>query len=281
MAQQNGHPDADLHPSASGLAAKTVDAHSSEQQLKLYAGWFCPFVQRVWLVLEEKQIPYQYIEVNPYHKPQSLLALNPRGLVPTLEYDSKPLYESNVVLEFLEDVYGDHGPSLRPKDPYLRARGRIWMDFATSRIIPAFHRFLQYQPQPGQSEQEAKQGLDEVRQVFLGRLKEFAKEMDAEGPYFFGIEPSLVDFVLAPWAVRLWIFDHYKGGLGIPEKGQGGEDETVWARWKKWTTAIENRKSLKETTSDKEHFLPIYQRYADNKAMSELAKATRQGLPVP
>ncbi len=41
-------------------------------------------VQRVWTVLEEKNIPYQYIEVNPYHKPDSLLKSNPRGLVLTL-----------------------------------------------------------------------------------------------------------------------------------------------------------------------------------------------------
>lgn len=76
--------------------------------MKLYAGRFRPFVQRVWLVLEERKIQYQYIEgisappllfavpptsnqyiltsqsVNPYHKPKSLLNLNPRGLVPTL-----------------------------------------------------------------------------------------------------------------------------------------------------------------------------------------------------
>jgi len=52
------HPDADLHPTATGLAKQTVDAHTAEQPLKLYAGWFCPFVQRAWLVLEEKGIPY-------------------------------------------------------------------------------------------------------------------------------------------------------------------------------------------------------------------------------
>jgi len=82
MSKQNSsHPDADLHPEATGLAKKTVDvsqrrttsecgpalmvytqAHRDEQPLKLYSGWFCPVVQRAWLVLEEKKIPYQYIE---------------------------------------------------------------------------------------------------------------------------------------------------------------------------------------------------------------------------
>lgn len=142
-------------------------------------------------------------------------------------------------------------------------------------------RFLQYTPRSEQGPEEAREGLEKVRQEFLGRLKEFAREMDATGPYFFGAEPSLVDFVLAPWAVRLWVFDQFKGGLGIPEKSQGGEDEAVWGRWRKWATAIENRKSVKETMSETEHYMPIYQRYADNKAMSELAKATREGKGVP
>lgn len=94
----------------------------------------------MWTVLEEKGIPYQYVEVNPYHKPESLLKLNPRGLVPTLKYDNKPLYESTVVCEFLEDAYPDHGPKLLPSDPYARAKLRIWTDFVTSRVIPSFHR---------------------------------------------------------------------------------------------------------------------------------------------
>jgi len=269
------HPDSDLHPVATGPARKIVDAHQKEEPLKLYSGWFCPFVQRAWTVLEEKNIPYQYIEVNPYNKPKSLLDLNPRGLVPTFQYDNKPLYESTVICEFLEDAYPDHRPHLLPKDPYARARTRIWTDFCTSRIIPAFHRLLQFQPM---SDEE---GLEKVRTEFLDKWKEFAKELDSEGPFFLGEEPVLIDFVVAPWAMRLWIFDHYKGGLGLPTEGQGGEDEATWARFRKWLKAVEERPSIRDTMSEKEHYLPIYQRYADNTAMSELAKATRAGKGVP
>ncbi len=255
------HPDSNLHPHATGPAASLVEAHSAPQPLKLYAGWFCPFVQRVWVILEEKKIPYQYIEVNPYHKPASLLSLNPRGLVPTLQYDNKPLYESNVICEFLEDAYPEYGPKLLPTDAFEKARVRIWIDFVTSRIIPAFHRFLQYQPPQGASKDDAKAGLEKVRQEFLGKIKEFAAEIDSSGPFFLGAEPSLIDFCLAPWVIRLWIFDHYKaGGLGAPAEGKGGEDEEAWRKWRKWAEAIGNRKSVVETTSEKEYYLPIYQR---------------------
>jgi hypothetical protein len=72
-----------------------------------------------------------------------------------------------------------------------------------------------------------------------------------------------------------------KGGLGVPKEGEGGEDEDVWNRWRSWLNAIQSRKSVQETTSEKEYYLPIYKRYADNVAQSELAKATRAGRGVP
>ncbi|KAF2087177.1 glutathione transferase omega-1 [Saccharata proteae CBS 121410] len=274
--QKEAHPDSHIYPEASGPAKPLVEARSAEQPLKLYAGWFCPFVQRIWLILEEKKIPYQYIEVNPYHKPDSLLKLNPRGLVPTLQYDNKPLYESTVIAEFLEDAYPQNEPRLLPKDPYDKARMKIWSDFVTSRVIPSWHRFLQFQPGGGEGEE----GLERVRKEMLGYLREFTAEMDKEGPFWAGKEPSMIDFVIAPWVVRSWVFDHFKGGSGIPKEGESGDDD-VWKRWRKYASAIENRKSVKETTSEKEHYLPLYKRYADNTAQSEMAKATRSGRGVP
>ncbi|KAE8449697.1 hypothetical protein EG329_007472 [Mollisiaceae sp. DMI_Dod_QoI] len=267
----SNHPDAQLYPHASGPAARMVEEHLSEQSLKLYSGWFCPFVQRVLLVLLEKRIPFQYIEVNPYHKPQSLLSLNPRGLVPTLQYDNKPLYESTVVCEFLEEAYPENGPNLMPKEPYERAYGRIWTDFVTSRIIPAYHRALQYQPS---GEGKSEQGLEEVKQEFVSKLKEFTEAMDPDGPFFFGKEIGMVDLIIAPWAVRLWVFDQFKGGLKL------GNEKWV-ERWGLWFKEIENRESVVKSTSEKEHYLPIYKRYADDTAQSELAKATRSGRGVP
>ncbi|KAB2575300.1 Glutathione s-transferase [Lasiodiplodia theobromae] len=268
-------PDADIYPEATGQAIDTVKAHQSPAPLTLYAGWFCPFVQRVWLVLEEKRIPYQYIEVNPYHKPDSLLKLNPRGLVPTLEYDGKPLYESTVVVDFLEEAYPDHGSvPLYPKDPYEKARQRIWIDYVTSRIIPAYHRFLQFQIEEG-----GREGFEKVKSEFLGHLREWIKEADPEGPFFAGKEPGAIDFSFAPWVIRTWVFDEFKGGSGIPKEGEKGDDE-VWKRWRKFAEAIENRKSIKETTSEPEYYKPLYKRYADNIAQSELAKSIRAGRGV-
>jgi hypothetical protein len=47
-------PDEHIHPHATGRAAETVAAHQAENELVFYSGWFCPFVQRSWIALEEK-----------------------------------------------------------------------------------------------------------------------------------------------------------------------------------------------------------------------------------
>ncbi|XHG06459.1 hypothetical protein AWENTII_009652 [Aspergillus wentii] len=106
--------------------------------------------------------------------------------------------------------------------------------------------------------------------------------MHPEGPFFLGKDIGLPDLVLAPWAVRLWVFNEFKeGGIGIPDEGQDAADAGVWDRWRKWIKAVEARRSVKETTSESEFYLPIYRRYAENTAQSELAKATRTGRGVP
>jgi len=275
----SSHPDADLHPRATAAAAKIVSEHENNgEPLVLYSGWFCPFVQRAWVTLEEKGIPYQYQEINPYHKDPEFLKLNPRGLVPTLgcpqqDGDTKPLIESNVICEYLDETYKDH--PLYPTNTFDKAKMKISIDYVGTRIIPAFHRFLQHT-------EKSPYSIEDARKEFLNTLITWIKDASPEGPFFAGKELQMVDIAMAPWAVRLWIFDHFKaGGLGIPEKGQGGEDEELWERWRTWSQAVEERPSIANTLSEKEHYLPIYQRYAEDRAQSELAKATRQGRGVP
>ena len=57
-------------------------------------------MQRVWIALEVKDLDYQYIEVDPYKKPQSLLEVNPQGLVPALRHGEWACYESTVLIEY-------------------------------------------------------------------------------------------------------------------------------------------------------------------------------------
>jgi glutathione S-transferase len=283
-----GSVDTSLHKHTSGRAAKFAASHSSPHPLILYGGWFCPFVQRSWITLHEKRIPHQYFEINPYHKDPDFLKLNPRGLVPTLAVpvddqgkEQKPLYESQVICEYLDEVYDDeaqHGRDLLPRgkeDAYLRAKCRIWIDHISTRIIPAFYRFMQHTEGKAYS-------LEEAREEFLGHIKTFVGALDAHGgPFFLGDRFSMVDVMLAPWLCRMFLFDVYKGGVGIPEPGQGGEDEAVWNRWRKWARAVGERESVLDTLSDREQYIDAYKRYAEDQTQSQVGQATRAGRGLP
>lgn len=283
-----------LEPYTSGRAAAFAAAHSAEHPLKLYGGWFCPFVQRAWIVAHEKAIPHQYVEINPYHKAPEFLALNPRGLVPTLavpvaygpggggqhqqqEKKKKPLYESLVLCEYLDEAYADegrYGPRLLPGgDAYERARCRLWIDHISNKIVPGFYKFIQHTPEKAYS-------IDDARGEFLGNIKTLVEEMSGSGPWFLGERFSMVDVMLAPWAKRLFLIDHYKpGGLGIDETGK--EDEGTWARWQKWFDAIVARESVRDTWSDDEKYIAAYKRYAEDTTGSEVSQATRTGSRLP
>lgn len=123
------------------------------------------------------------------------------------------MIESQLICEYLDEVYPDSVPLYPHKDPFTKAKLKISVDYVTTRIIPAFHRFLQHTPDKPYS-------LEQARSDFLKTLTTFIKDADPAGPYFAGKEISMPDITLAPWAVRLWIFDHFKGGLGIPDEGQ-------------------------------------------------------------
>jgi glutathione S-transferase len=233
-----------------------------------------------------RKIPYRYQEINPYKKEPSFLKLNPRGLVPTLGCPTtegeQPLIESGIICDYLDETFPE--TPLYPKDAFKKAKLRVSIDYVrfqphprsttptdtpqvTSRIIPAYHRFLQHTPSKSYT-------LESARAEFLNSLLTFIKDADPKGPFFAGSEFSMPDVILAPWAVRLWVFDHFKeGGLGIPEPGKGDENEALWERWRVWAKAVAERQSVVETLSDREHYLPLYQRYHEDKAQSEVSRS--------
>ncbi|KAG8159867.1 hypothetical protein KVR01_010504 [Diaporthe batatas] len=268
-----------VYPHATGLAATSAAAHEAEHPLKLYGSWFCPFVQRAWVVLHEKKIPHQYVEINPYNKSPEFLALNPRGLVPTLGVpagtsgkDPKPLYESLVLCEYLDEAYADEarfGPRLLPGDAYERARCRLWADHVATKVVPAYYKVLMHTPDKAHS-------IEDARAEFLGSIETLVGQMGGGGPWFLGDRFSLVDVMLAPWAVRLFLLDHYKpGGSGIDEAR--AKDQTTWARWQNWFDAITSRQSVRETSSDDEKYIDYYRSYTQGTTPSIVGQATRKG----
>ncbi|ORX33924.1 glutathione S-transferase [Kockovaella imperatae] len=259
------HPDEDNHPVATGLAKKLVDAHQARQDLVFWSAWFCPFNQRIWMALEERNIPYQYHEVNPYKKEKDFLEVNPLGLVPALTDKGRALYESDVLVEYLEDKYppSKEHPPIFPTDIYEKSWARINIQHITKDIIP--HYFKLQQAQETEDQQQALEEFYKGLRTLVDRVKL---------PYFAGEQFTAVDMSLAPFVRRFYSLEEHRGFDG--EKALG-------SKWVQDCHAdiFSERESLKNTTSEKEYYAPLLERYLKDEAQSEVAKATRSGKKLP
>ncbi len=86
---------------------------------------------RVKIALAEKGLKWDGVRVRLANKEQKnpeFLKLNPYGKIPVLVEDGKVLFESCIINEYLDEKYPN--PPLMPKDPYLRGRGRVLVDYA-------------------------------------------------------------------------------------------------------------------------------------------------------
>jgi len=251
------------HKKATGNALQTVKKHSKEHELKLFGSCFCPFVQRVWIALELKDMAYQYIEVDPYAKPQSLLELNPQGLVPALRHGDWACYESNVLLEYLEDIESDH-PLLPTNDPQVRAHSRLWADHINRKIVPAFYHYLQAQ--------EAQAQIQNA-QTLRTELQKLVDAAHPQGPFFLGDKMTFVDVQLAPWLLRTRRVLKVYRGWPEPEEG---------SRWARWIAAVEGEEAVRKTTSTDELYRDSYERYAENRpGTSQVADAVNAKRNLP
>ena len=115
-----------------------------------------------------KGMDFEYIEQDPYNKSPDWLPINPRGLIPVIVHNGKSIYESHVCIEYIDESWPSE-PRLLPKDPYQRAKARMWGDFVSKKLIPPYYKFLVKQSPEEQSE---------GREQFLANLLEFTKAMD-------------------------------------------------------------------------------------------------------
>src|SRR6267378_7226953 len=107
--------------------------------IKLYDFLPCPFGQKVRIVLAEKGLSYELVQIDftqgEQRKPD-FLRLNPFGRVPVLIDEDITVYDSTIIAEYLEDEYPE--PPLLPAigSSALRARARTWEDFADTSFTP-------------------------------------------------------------------------------------------------------------------------------------------------
>jgi glutathione S-transferase len=106
--------------------------------LELYTHPMSPCAQKVRIVLAEKHLDWIKHHVSLPDKENlkpEYLKLNPLGVVPTLVHDGRPVIESSIICEYLEDTFPEQ--TLLPPDTYQRARMRFWMKHVDVKLHPA------------------------------------------------------------------------------------------------------------------------------------------------
>ncbi|WP_265066177.1 glutathione S-transferase family protein [Pseudomonas sp. B21-056] len=159
-------------------------------QFTLVSHPLCPFVQRVAIVLLEKGIAFERIDVDLRDRPDWFLVMSPAGKVPLLKVPDgnegeSVLFESVAICEYLEEVYPD--PALHPMNALIRARHRAWIEFASAMLADAWG-FL------NATDQQAALGKSAALRA---KLERFDGEI-LDGPYFAGERLSMVDIAVAP-----------------------------------------------------------------------------------
>lgn len=264
-------------PSPAHAAASGEARSSSSSPTTFYSSWFCPFAQRVWIALEEKNVQYEYVEINPYEagvggrstkkalpleekrrRYPDFVAASPRGLVPALAHEGSTVCDSLVMVEYLEDRW-PHASPLLPEAPADRARARQWSSFAGANIIPKYYQLLMAQ-KPEAQEQARAQALDGLR-TWVGA-------MHPTGPYFLGERFSYADVALWPWVERFLTVGAAYRQFRLP-------DAPEFERLRAWHAAVKRRPAVARTLADETRLVENYSEYADNSATSDAARRFR------
>ena len=161
--------------------------------MTLYSGTTDPFSQRCRIVLFEKGMDFQVIDVDMFNKPEDLAVVNPYNRVPVLVERDLVLYEANIINEYIDERFPH--PQLMPADPVMRARARLFLHRFENELFCHIDAI----------EHGAQKVADKARQVVRDNLTQIAPVF-AKQKYMLGDEFSMLDVAIAP---LLWRLDHY------------------------------------------------------------------------
>jgi len=219
-------------PTNSQARLRLFGRSESDVRVTLYRDYhaWCPYCQKVWLWLEEKQIPYRIEKVTMFcygEKESWYKRLVPSGMLPAIALDGRLITESDDILLALEEVFGPlsfgmEDPAVIPLRRLERLLFRAWCSWL---CYPA-----------GSSRQEQRH-----REQFIGVV---AKVEDALGstpsPYFLdGF--STADVIFTPYVERMNASLYYYKGYSMREENPRLAD---------WFAAMESRPTYRGTQSD-------------------------------
>ena len=166
-------------------------------QLVLVSHPLCPFVQRAVIALSEKRVPFTRIDVDLAAKPAWFQAISPLGKVPLLRAGEAVLFESAVILEYLEETQSN---PLHPASPLQRADHRAWIDFGSTVLADIAGLYAAV------DELAFRAKVDTLRAKFARLEARLGR-----GPWFDGERFSLVDAAFGPVFRYFDAFDRIGG----------------------------------------------------------------------
>lgn len=174
--------------------------------LRLISFHLCPYVQRNAIVLQEKGVNHDIAYIDLADKPDWFVALSPRGKVPVLQVDDVVLFESNAILEYLDET---HAPRMHPEDPLQRARDRAWFSVANA-VNASVYQMIKVQD---------RDALTQHASTLARHLTMLQAEIT--GPLWRGDTMCLMDAVAYPGLQRSrWLEELYPE-LGIFSQAPG------------------------------------------------------------
>jgi len=165
--------------------------------MRLYSGTTCPYSHRCRIVLYEKGMDFEVIDVDLMSRAEDIALINPYNKVPVLVERDLILYEANIINEYIDERFPH--PQLMPPDPVMRGRARLFL-----------HRFEQeLYSQVGAIDQGGK-NADKARAVIRDNLTQLAQILTKQ-KFLLGDEFSMLDVAIAP---LLWRLEHYGIQMG-------------------------------------------------------------------
>ena len=193
--------------------------------LRLISHRLCPYVQRAVISLTEKGVAFERVDVDLANKPDWFLAISPLGKTPVLQVGDTPIFESAVILEYLEET---QPKPLHPSDPLRRAEHRGWIEFGSAVLNDIAG--LYSAPDEAAFKMKATQ--------LEGRFARIEARL-AAAPWFDGDAFSLVDAVFGPVFRYFDVFDQI-GEFGI----LNGKPKLA-----RWRASLAARPSVKSAVS--------------------------------
>ncbi len=166
--------------------------------MNLYSGTTDPFSHRCRIVLYEKGMDFEVIDVDLYNKPEDIAVINPYNRVPVLVDRDLILYESNIINEYIDERFPH--PQLMPADPIMRARAR--------QLLHTFEHELFSHIEALEANQK---GVDKNRGLVRDQLIQLVPIFNKQ-KFMLGDEFSMLDVAVAP---LLWRLEHY--GIDLPK----------------------------------------------------------------